>query len=100
MLIEERQHPVVQQISSGDRCLSVVEFDTGISSIARSPYHRSPDEALHDVPTDRWTSSISREGINQHGVAASASEIGAIGPSIAACSSATQSRPARLCVRR
>ena len=26
MPVEERQHPVVQQVGSGDRCLSVVEF--------------------------------------------------------------------------
>ncbi len=35
--------------------------------IARAPCHRSPDEALHDVPTNRRPGGRGREGIDQSG---------------------------------
>jgi len=37
------------------------------STIARPPCHRSPDEALHEVPTDRRAAGGGGEGIDQHG---------------------------------
>src|SRR4051794_15693671 len=41
-------------------------FSSKGSAIARPPCHRSPDEALHEVPTDRRAAGGGGEGIDQH----------------------------------
>ena len=39
----------------------------GIAPVARPPRHRSADEALHDLSTDRRSGHLRGQGIHQHG---------------------------------
>src|SRR5271168_5275210 len=69
-------------------------------AIARPPCHRPPDEALHDLPTDRWPGGKRREGFDQHTDCISLRAGPPVTVIAAATSRTTPSRSARRVLRR